>query len=64
LNAANEIAVEAFLNELVRFTDIPVIIERCMEKFEVRPASSLDIILQADQQARLVSKQIIAELNH
>jgi 1-deoxy-D-xylulose-5-phosphate reductoisomerase len=64
LNAANEIAVDAFLNEQVRFTDIPVIIERCMEKFEAKPASTLDIILEADQQARLVSKQIITELNH
>jgi 1-deoxy-D-xylulose-5-phosphate reductoisomerase len=64
LNAANEIAVDAFLNEEVRFTDIPVIIERCMERFEVKPAKSLDIILEADQQARRVSKQIITELNH
>ncbi len=64
LNAANEIAVEAFLNERVRFTDIPLIIERCMEQFEVRPASSLDIILEADQQARQVSQHIISELNH
>ena len=63
LNAANEIAVDAFLNEQVRFTDIPVIIERCMEKFEANPASSLDIILDADQQARQASKQIITELN-
>jgi 1-deoxy-D-xylulose-5-phosphate reductoisomerase len=63
LNAANEIAVDAFLNEQVRFTDIPVIIERCMEKFEVKPANTLDIILEADQHARLVSKQIITELN-
>jgi len=64
LNAANEIAVDAFLNEQVRFTDIPVIIELCMEKFDVKPANSLDIILEADQQARMVSKQIISELNH
>lgn len=64
LNAANEIAVDAFLNEQVRFTDIPVIIERCMEKFEVKPANTLDIILETDQQARLVSKQIITELNY
>ena len=64
LNAANEIAVEAFLNEQVRFTDIPLIIERCMEKFEVRPASSLEIILEADQQARQVSQHIIFELKH
>jgi len=59
LNAANEIAVDAFLNERVRFTDIPVIIERCMQQFEVRPADTLDIILDVDQQARTVSKQII-----
>jgi 1-deoxy-D-xylulose-5-phosphate reductoisomerase len=59
LNAANEIAVDAFLNERVRFTDIPVIIERCMQQFEVRPANTLDIILDVDQQARTVSKQII-----
>ncbi len=63
LNAANEIAVEAFLNEQVRFTDIPVIIERCMEKFEAKAADTLEIILDADQQARLVSVQIIKELN-
>jgi len=62
LNAANEIAVDAFLNERVRFTDIPVIIERCMQQFEVRPADSLDIILDVDQQARAVSQQIIENL--
>jgi 1-deoxy-D-xylulose-5-phosphate reductoisomerase len=64
LNAANEIAVDAFLNEQVRFTDIPLIIERCMEKFAAKPANTLDIILEADQQARLVAKQIITELTH
>ncbi|MGZ8192090.1 MAG: 1-deoxy-D-xylulose-5-phosphate reductoisomerase [Methylobacter sp.] len=64
LNAANEIAVEAFLNENVRFTDIPIIIERCMKKFVVKEAGSLEIILNTDQQARLVSRQIIEELNN
>lgn len=63
LNAANEIAVDAFLNERVRFTDIPVIIERCMEQFESSPADSLDIILDIDQQARAVSTQIIQDLS-
>jgi 1-deoxy-D-xylulose-5-phosphate reductoisomerase len=63
LNAANEIAVEAFLDERVRFTDIPVIIERSMKKFEVKVADSLKIILDIDQQARIAAKQIIEELN-
>ncbi|TAL49000.1 MAG: 1-deoxy-D-xylulose-5-phosphate reductoisomerase, partial [Methylovulum sp.] len=62
LNAANEIAVDAFLNGAVRFTDIPVIIERCMQSFDIKPADSLDIILGTDQQARIVSKQIVSEL--
>jgi 1-deoxy-D-xylulose-5-phosphate reductoisomerase len=62
LNAANEIAVDAFLNEQVRFTDIPVIIERCMKKFEAKSADTLEIILDADQKARLTSTQIIGEL--
>lgn len=62
LNAANEIAVDAFLNERVRFTDIPVIIERCMKVFDVTPADSLEIILDVDKQARKLSNKIIDEL--
>jgi len=64
LNAANEIAVDAFLNERVRFTDIPVIIERTMNKFSATPADTLDIILSTDQQARVISTEIVAELTH
>lgn len=64
LNAANEIAVDAFLNEQVRFTDIPVIIERTMQKFEATSADTLDIILSTDQQARVISTEIVAELAH
>jgi 1-deoxy-D-xylulose-5-phosphate reductoisomerase len=63
LNAANEIAVEAFLNEQIRFTDIPVIIERCMAAIKAQEADTLEIILTIDQQARAVSRQIITELD-
>ncbi len=62
LNAANEIAVEAFLNEKIRFTDIPMVIERCMDKFTVSPASTIEIILETDQSARLIANQLITEL--
>jgi len=62
LNAANEIAVEAFLNGQVRFTDIPVIIERCMDETVVKEADSLKIILEVDQLARLLSNEIITKL--
>jgi len=62
LNAANEIAVEAFLNGTIRFTDIPVIIERCMDATEATSASHLELILLADQHARVLAKQTIAQL--
>jgi 1-deoxy-D-xylulose-5-phosphate reductoisomerase len=63
LNAANEIAVEAFLNEQVRFTDIPVIIEKCMDTFTVKPADTLEIILDIDNQARQIAHQLVSQLS-
>ena len=64
LNAANEIAVDAFLNEQVLFTDIPVIIEGCMGKFSAGKADSLETILETDRLARDYSKEIIKQINH
>ncbi len=62
LNAANEIAVDEFLNERLKFTDIPVIIEQCMRRFSAERADTLEIILKADQEAREQSYIIIKEL--
>ncbi|WP_394754032.1 1-deoxy-D-xylulose-5-phosphate reductoisomerase [Crenothrix sp.] len=62
LNAANEIAVESFLDAQIRFTDIPIVIETCMNKFDATCADTLDVILAVDQQARVASQKIIAEL--
>ena len=62
LNAANEIAVDAFLNEKVRFTDIAKIIERSMAKFTPVSADTLEKVLQADHDARVVAQNIISEL--
>ncbi|KAF3984150.1 MAG: 1-deoxy-D-xylulose-5-phosphate reductoisomerase [Methylococcales symbiont of Hymedesmia sp. n. MRB-2018] len=59
LNAANEVAVDKFLNEGVKFTDIPIIIEKCMAGFSADTADSLEKILQVDQQARTASHKII-----
>jgi 1-deoxy-D-xylulose-5-phosphate reductoisomerase len=64
LNAANEIAVEAFLNEQVRFTDIARIIERSMAQFKADCADTLEHVLAADRQARDVANAMIAELKH
>jgi 1-deoxy-D-xylulose-5-phosphate reductoisomerase len=62
LNAANEIAVEAFLAEQVRFTDIPVIIEQTMAKFSATEADSLAHILEADSQTREQARAILKTL--
>jgi 1-deoxy-D-xylulose-5-phosphate reductoisomerase len=59
LNAANEIAVAAFLNNQIGFTQIPQIVERTLDHMENAAASSLDVILQADQTARDLAKQFV-----
>ena len=64
LNASNEIAVDEFLNERIKFTDIPVIIEKCMSQFSADVADSLEMILQIDKQAREQSHKIIEEMTH
>jgi 1-deoxy-D-xylulose-5-phosphate reductoisomerase len=63
LNASNEVAVDEFLNERVKFTDIPVIIEKCMAKFSADIADTLEVILKIDQQAREQSYKIIKEIS-
>ena len=59
LNAANEVAVEAFLDGKLAFTAIPRVIERTMNMHELEPVSTLDVVRRVDawgreQAARLV----------
>ena len=52
LNAANEIAVDAFLNERLAFTEIPKIVEAVLQAHKPESADNLDVILRADDWAR------------
>ncbi len=52
LNAANEIAVESFLNGRIRFPDIAGLIDAALTALPVQPADSLERILAADAEAR------------
>lgn len=52
LNAANEVAVEAFLAGRIGFTDIPVIIDQTLERMAPESVQDLDHILQTDRLAR------------
>ncbi|MCU1288351.1 MAG: 1-deoxy-D-xylulose 5-phosphate reductoisomerase [Acidobacteria bacterium] len=52
LNAANEIAVQAFLDDKIRLSEIPKIIEFVMNRHQPQPVSNLEIVLETDAQAR------------
>ena len=52
LNAANEVAVNAFLEGALPFTRIPILIQRVMEGHEVRSVQTVEDILRTDQWAR------------
>jgi 1-deoxy-D-xylulose-5-phosphate reductoisomerase len=52
LNAANEVAVEAFLEGTLRFTGIAPVIQRTLEAHRVEPASTLELVRQVDGWAR------------
>lgn len=59
LNAANEVAVEAFLNKRLHFTDIPEVIRKTMEKHFVIANPALSDILDADFWARKIAGELI-----
>jgi 1-deoxy-D-xylulose-5-phosphate reductoisomerase len=59
LNAANEVAVNTFLEGSIKFTDIPLLIQRVMEDHEVKPVHTIEDILKADHWARERSKAIL-----
>ena len=52
LNAANEIAVEAFLNGRLGFTSIAKVIEEALCRVSASEADSLEAVLEADRKAR------------
>lgn len=62
LNAANEVAVEAFLQQKIAFTDISATIEKVMAAATHHPADTLDVILQDDRQARALAYEHIQTL--
>lgn len=59
LNAANEIAVQAFLDNKIRLSDIPRIIESVMREHETQTASSLEAILEGDSWARVKAGEFL-----
>lgn len=62
LNAANEIAVAAFLKEKIRFLDIPKLVGKVLRLHSVRDADNLENLLKVDAWAREETKKQIQEL--
>ncbi|MCG8344919.1 MAG: 1-deoxy-D-xylulose-5-phosphate reductoisomerase, partial [Chlorobiales bacterium] len=58
LNAANEIAVAAFLDKKTGFTDIPAIVDKTMQAHEAYTPSSLEEYLAADRWARDTAREM------
>jgi 1-deoxy-D-xylulose-5-phosphate reductoisomerase len=61
LNAANEVAVAAFLEEKISFPDITATVAATLERFDTGDDLALDAILAADAGARKVAEQKVAE---
>ena len=61
MNAANEVAVDAFLKEKTEFMQIPEIIEKTIEQIEHIAKPSLEDYVYFDTEARRVANNIINE---
>lgn len=61
LNAANEIAVSAFLQRRLAFLDIPSLIERTMDRLPAAPGTTLEERLATDAEARRVASTLLAQ---
>jgi len=63
LNAADEVAVRAFFERRIRFTDIPSVLEKSLERLKSGPALSVELVLEADAEAREAASRAISELS-
>ncbi len=61
LNAANEIAVHAFLEERLRFLEIPDVIEQALDELGSEPVRSFESLYEADRRAREVAVEAVAQ---
>ena len=62
LNAANELAVAAFLSKQIHFLDIPILIEKALNSIKAAPVSSLEQLIAVDAEARNFAQTWLA--NH
>jgi 1-deoxy-D-xylulose-5-phosphate reductoisomerase len=61
LNAANEVAVQAFLDRKIGFLDIATLVEDTLEALEMRPLVTLDDVAYMDTMARDYASKVVAK---
>ena len=64
LNAANEIAVAAFLDEKIKFTDIFKINETSVKKFVSQQVDNINEVIALDKQVRIFTQTLLADFNN
>ncbi|PYS46139.1 MAG: 1-deoxy-D-xylulose-5-phosphate reductoisomerase [Acidobacteria bacterium] len=62
MNAANEVAVRAFLDGRISLTDIPRVIEDVMDGHENEAVENLEVVLETDRRARAASEKVIERI--
>lgn len=63
LSAANEVAVDAFLNGRIRWLGIAQVVERAMQDYDGRAAASVEDVLEADALGRRAARSAIDSLH-
>jgi 1-deoxy-D-xylulose-5-phosphate reductoisomerase len=64
LNAANEVAVAAFLEERLRYTDIPHVCEETLARMDVTPLDDLQAVIACDAMARQLARECATRLTN
>ena len=59
MNAANEVAVAAFLRDKIKFTDIPSVIERTIGKSNFIAKPTIEDIFESDKEGRIFAKEFV-----
>lgn len=62
LNAANEVAVEAFLAKKIRFPEIALVVAESVNRVEKKEAANLAAVLEADLAARMQAESVVEAL--
>jgi 1-deoxy-D-xylulose-5-phosphate reductoisomerase len=61
LSAADEVMVNAFLQGRTRFTDIPAVVDKVLQRHDPQPVTDLDVVFAADRWAREETARVLKQ---